>query len=106
MLLDMVKRVLVVSSTDKRLVTLNIIFKFCTWYVDVAVTLKACIMLKAPCFSFSKATGVASDVCVVSAAINKLLVSRNYWSQRDKYLAAAFKSGDEGVKMTLPSLLV
>jgi len=49
---------------------------------------------------------VASGACVVSAAINKSLVSRNYWSQRDKNLATAFKSGDEGVKMTLPSLLV
>ena len=50
--------------------------------------------------------GVVSGACVVSVAINKSLVSRNYWSQRDKYLAAAFKSGDEGVKMTLLSLLV
>ena len=49
---------------------------------------------------------VVLGACVVSAAINKSLVSRNYWSHRDKYLAAAFKSGGEGVKMTLLSLLV
>jgi hypothetical protein len=47
---------------------------------------------------------VVSGACVVSAAINKSLVSRSYWSQRDKYLAAAFKSGDEGVKMTPQSI--
>ena len=40
----------------------------------------------------------------MSGTINKSLVSRNYWPQRGKYLAAAFKSGDEGVKMTHQSI--
>ena len=56
--------------------------------------------------NLSAVTNVVLGACVVSAAINKSLVSRNYWSQRDKYLAAAFKSGDEGIKMTPQSIIL
>jgi hypothetical protein len=41
--LDMVRRVLVVSNTGKRLVTLNFIFKCYSEQIDIAGTVKTCI---------------------------------------------------------------